>query len=112
MKNNVSNISNISNVSQSYQFPNFNLSSMPNEANMNLSKPKDINFDNLNRIPNISNFTSNMINKTTSNTQKPVTIPINIQINQVNVNYRQAAIQRFGINTQSGPINLPLEKNK
>lgn len=113
-KPNENNVSNVSGLSQGFAFQNFNLSSFQNNFGMNLSKPTDINFDKLSKVPNISNFTANMQNSSGvgSAFKNPVNMAINLLLNQPTTVHKQAVTQRFGINTSKGQINIPLERNK
>ena len=64
---NISNFSNLTSLSNNQGLQNFNFSSQ-NNMKMNLSRPTEINFENLNKVPNISNLAPNMMNNSgTSN---------------------------------------------
>lgn len=111
---NVSNISNLSNLSHNAQAPqNFTFSSFQPNFNMNLSKPTEINFDNLGMKPNISNFAGGMINNSgTSNSSgasgnhNPPTLGLGGHP------MGQVSNPRFGMNNLSSAFNMTYDINK
>ena len=111
------NISINSNISQSYNFNNFDFGGYPNRGFMDLSKPTEINFENLFAAPNPSNFASNMMSKIkeTTRTQPkfhPQQVSLNLKFHSSPMNFRQVLVQKYNINTVNNPININWEKGK
>lgn len=100
-----------SNISQSFNFNNYDFGGYANRGVMELSKPTEINFENLFAAPNPSNFASNMMNKIkeTSRVQQrlpPQQISLNLKFNSSPMNFRQVLVQKYNINAVNTPINL------
>ena len=110
------NLSMNSNISQSCNLNNFDFNSLANRGAMELSKPNEINFENLYVVPNISNFTNNMMNKLaeSSNIKKPTQnqIQLNLKFNSSPINFYPIPVQQYNINWVSTPINLNWERGK
>ena len=97
------NISMNSNASQSYLLNNFDFSNLTNRGAMELSKPAEINFENLYVAPNISNFASNMMNKLAESSNLKQIIPqkqvsLNLKFNSSPLNFQPISIQQININ--------------
>jgi len=105
-----------SNISQSFGYNNDNEDFAPfgQKNNMNLSKPQEINFDNLNINPNPS-FVSNIINKISENS-KPFNKQVSLTLSFMN--YDSGCHPEFDntttydLNQLGNSLNISLSRNK
>lgn len=104
-----------SNLSHSFAYNHEDFTPFSSKVQMNLSKPTEINFDNLNMLPNTSNFAYNMLNRLTEGSRsgnKQINLTLNYSSHAPSSQAEGEGSVLYDLNAVSGAINLQLNKGK
>lgn len=103
-----------SNLSHSFGYNHEDFPSFGNKNMMNLSKPIDVNFDNFNMVPNISNYSYNMMNKMTDSlkmSNKNLSLNLNFSNAEYNLQPEGEQTSVYDLNNLSASLDFNMNKN-